>query len=78
MASSSPLIMVLDWVLILFVLCSGVGVEVECVLTSRLELNFLACALTGGYYSVYLQTGSDVPAGLTCSNYQTLHLPCLC
>ncbi|OCL14812.1 hypothetical protein AOQ84DRAFT_425915 [Glonium stellatum] len=41
------------------------------------QLNFVACQLTGGYYSIYLQTGSDVPSG-TCSNFQTLHLPCLC
>ncbi|KAI1110179.1 hypothetical protein F5Y14DRAFT_429940 [Nemania sp. NC0429] len=44
------------------------------------QLNFLVCKLsTGGdYWQVYLQTGSAVPAGRTCSNYQSLHLPCLC
>lgn len=43
------------------------------------ELNFLACkAATNGYYEIFLQTGNDVPAGKTCSNYQTIHLPCLC
>jgi hypothetical protein len=43
------------------------------------QLNFLACKLgTGDYWQVYLQTGSAVPAGTTCSNYQSLHLPCLC
>lgn len=42
------------------------------------ELNFLACQLDDTYWQVYLQTGSDVPSGPTCSNYQTLHLPCLC
>lgn len=45
---------------------------------SATELNFLACELDGGYWDVYLQTGSDAPSGTTCSNYQTLHLPCLC
>lgn len=43
------------------------------------ELNFLACKSSdSNYYDVYLQTGSDTPSGKTCSNYQTLHLPCLC
>ncbi|KAI0479139.1 hypothetical protein GGR56DRAFT_633592 [Xylariaceae sp. FL0804] len=45
------------------------------------QLNFLACQLDDGdYWQIYLQTGSDVPSGggATCSNYQTLHLPCLC
>lgn len=44
------------------------------------QLNFLVCKVAGGadYWQVYLQTGSDVPAGKTCSNYQSLHLPCLC
>ncbi|KAI1164782.1 hypothetical protein F5B18DRAFT_236639 [Nemania serpens] len=43
------------------------------------QLNFLVCKLSGGdYWQVYLQTGSAVPAGKTCSNYQSLHLPCLC
>jgi len=43
------------------------------------QLNFLVCATTNTqYYQLYLQTGSDEPAGKTCSNYQTIHLPCLC
>ncbi|GAW27288.1 hypothetical protein SAMD00023353_10100150 [Rosellinia necatrix] len=46
------------------------------------QLNFLVCRVAGGgggdLWQVYLQTGSDVPAGRTCSNYQSLHLPCLC
>lgn len=42
------------------------------------ELNFLACNLDGSYWQVYLQTGSATPSGATCSNYQSLHLPCLC
>ncbi|CAI6261956.1 unnamed protein product [Periconia digitata] len=43
------------------------------------QLNFLACASSSaGYYDLFLQTGSDQPSGKTCSNYQTIHLPCLC
>lgn len=42
------------------------------------ELNFLACKANGNYWQVYFQTGSDTPSGKTCSNYQSLHLPCLC
>ncbi|KAH9907830.1 hypothetical protein F4778DRAFT_777207 [Xylariomycetidae sp. FL2044] len=42
------------------------------------QLNFLVCQLAGEYWQVYLQTGADTPAGKTCSNFQTLHLPCLC
>ncbi|KAL1966606.1 hypothetical protein VTN77DRAFT_4017 [Rasamsonia byssochlamydoides] len=47
------------------------------------QTNFLVCVLdtsntTDTYYEIYLQTGSDVPSGKNCSNYQTLHLPCLC
>lgn len=43
-----------------------------------IELNFLACKLDSNYWQVYLQTGSATPSGGTCSNYQSLHLPCLC
>ncbi|KAI0025167.1 hypothetical protein F4780DRAFT_775171 [Xylariomycetidae sp. FL0641] len=46
------------------------------------QLNFLVCRMEGGggadYWQVYLQTGSEAPEGRTCSNYQSLHLPCLC
>jgi hypothetical protein len=43
------------------------------------ELNFLACKSSdASYYDLYLQTGSDTPSGKSCSNYQTIHLPCLC
>ena len=43
------------------------------------ELNFLVCQSSdASYYDLYLQTGSDTPSGKTCSNYQTIHLPCLC
>lgn len=42
------------------------------------QLNFLVCKLDGDYWQVYLQTGNETPDGKTCSNYQSLHLPCLC
>ncbi|KAF2263368.1 hypothetical protein CC78DRAFT_465751, partial [Lojkania enalia] len=43
------------------------------------QLNFLACkSADANYYDIYLQTGSQTPSGKSCSNYQTLHLPCLC
>lgn len=49
------------------------------------ETNFLVCLLENTnstdstpYYEIYLQTGSDVPSGKNCSNYQSLHIPCLC
>ncbi|KAI1339942.1 hypothetical protein F5Y15DRAFT_59916 [Xylariaceae sp. FL0016] len=46
------------------------------------QLNFLVCQLSGsggtGYWQVFLQTGSETPAGKTCSNFQSLHLPCIC
>lgn len=47
-------------------------------LLTSVELNFLACKIDGGFWQVYLQTGSATPSGKTCSNYQSLHLPCLC
>jgi hypothetical protein len=52
------------------------GVEIA---DDFVELNFLVCKSTDApYYDLYLQTGSDTPSGRTCSNYQTIHLPCLC
>ncbi len=54
------------------------GVSKGVPLTRITELNFLACQLDSQYWQIYLQTGSDVPSGKTCSNYQSLHLPCLC
>ncbi|KAI0156368.1 hypothetical protein GGR57DRAFT_79268 [Xylariaceae sp. FL1272] len=43
------------------------------------QLNFLVCQMgSADYWRVYLQTGSDTPSGSSCSNYQSLHLPCLC
>ena len=64
----------------------GWGLEGDTIITTTgsawgRQLNFLACQIGGGggqYWQVYLQTGSETPAGRTCSNYQTLHLPCLC
>ena len=34
-------------------------------------------ASDANYWQVYFQTGSAMPSG-TCSNYQSLNLPCLC
>jgi hypothetical protein len=49
------------------------------VLTRHAELNWLVCKSSdAAYYDLYLQLGSDTPSGKTCSNYQTIHLPCLC
>ncbi|KAI1084908.1 hypothetical protein F5B20DRAFT_523646 [Whalleya microplaca] len=42
------------------------------------QLNFLVCQLEGQFWQVYLQTGSETPAGKTCTNFVSLHLPCLC
>jgi len=42
-------------------------------------LNFVACKLDGSYWQVWFQTGSATPSGKgQCTNYQSLHLPCLC
>ncbi|KAF2741191.1 hypothetical protein EJ04DRAFT_571895 [Polyplosphaeria fusca] len=60
------------------------GLEGDTIITTTgssygRQLNFLACKSSdANYYDVYLQTGSDTPSGKSCSNYQTLHLPCLC
>ncbi|KAF6839433.1 hypothetical protein CPLU01_01853 [Colletotrichum plurivorum] len=61
------------------------GLEGDTIITTResswgrrAELNFLVCQLDASYWQVFLQTGSDAPSGKTCSNYQTIHLPCLC
>ncbi|KAH8730581.1 hypothetical protein GQ44DRAFT_448965 [Phaeosphaeriaceae sp. PMI808] len=43
------------------------------------QLNWLVCKSSdANYYDLFLQTGSQTPSGRTCSNYQTIHLPCLC
>lgn len=48
------------------------------ITTTPRELNFLACSTSEpNFYSLFLQTGNDQPAGASCS-MQTLHLPCLC
>ncbi|KAK1978484.1 hypothetical protein LZ30DRAFT_212382 [Colletotrichum cereale] len=60
------------------------GLEGDTIMTRQgsswgRQLNFLACELEDtSYWQLYLQTGSDMPAGRNCSNYQTIHLPCLC
>jgi hypothetical protein len=57
----------------------GVYGSSSVVLTCSVELNFLVCkSAEASYFDLYLQTGSDTPSGRTCSNYQTIHLPCLC
>jgi len=64
---------------------TGWGLEGDTIITTTSssygrQLNFLACASStdSGAYDIYLQTGSDEPSTGSCSNYQTLHLPCLC
>ncbi|KAH7116746.1 hypothetical protein B0J11DRAFT_571246 [Dendryphion nanum] len=44
------------------------------------QLNWLVCKSVdnSGYYDLFFQTGSETPSGRSCSNYQTIHLPCLC
>ncbi|KAK5629211.1 hypothetical protein RRF57_004926 [Xylaria bambusicola] len=62
----------------------GWALEGDTIITSTSsawgrQLNFLVCKIgNGDYWQVYLQTGSEAPSGKTCSNYQSLHLPCLC
>ncbi|PVG04888.1 hypothetical protein CPB86DRAFT_803597 [Serendipita vermifera] len=41
--------------------------------------NFVVCSISGSSnYELWLQTGSDMPSGRSCTNYVTIHLPCLC
>ncbi|KAM0285614.1 hypothetical protein ACHAQH_001320 [Verticillium albo-atrum] len=59
------------------------GLEGDTIVTTRgssygRQLNFLACQIDPEYWQLYLQTGSDAPTDQPCSNYQTIHLPCLC
>ncbi|KAF2749029.1 hypothetical protein M011DRAFT_322275 [Sporormia fimetaria CBS 119925] len=60
------------------------GLEGDTVITVQgsswgRQLNWLVCRSNdAGYYDLYLQTGSETPSGRSCSNYQTIHLPCLC
>ncbi|KAJ1325292.1 hypothetical protein MN608_10004 [Microdochium nivale] len=59
------------------------GLEGDTIITTQAspwgrQLNFLVCKLDGNYWQLYLQTGSATPSGKTCTNYQTIHLPCLC
>ncbi|KAF1997725.1 hypothetical protein P154DRAFT_273772 [Amniculicola lignicola CBS 123094] len=60
------------------------GLEGDTIITVqgsefKRQLNMLVCKSSdNGYYDVYLQLGSETPSGKSCSNYQTIHLPCLC
>ncbi|KZL68428.1 hypothetical protein CI238_00181 [Colletotrichum incanum] len=59
------------------------GLEGDTIITKQSsswgrQLNFLVCQMDPSYWQLYLQTGSDMPTGRNCSNYQTIHLPCLC
>jgi hypothetical protein len=59
------------------------GLEGDTIITTKAssygrQLNFVACKLDGGFWQMYFQTGSAVPSGKQCSNFQSLHLPCLC
>lgn len=43
------------------------------------QQNFLVCPILGSSnWNLYLQLGNDVPAGESCTDYITIHLPCLC
>jgi len=47
--------------------------------TSGSVQNFLVCPITGSTnWNLFLQTGNDVPAGNACTDWITIHLPCLC
>ncbi|KXJ96061.1 hypothetical protein Micbo1qcDRAFT_217854 [Microdochium bolleyi] len=59
------------------------GLEGDTIITTQgsswgRQLNYLVCKLDDKYWQLYLQTGSAAPSGRTCSNYKTIHLPCLC
>ncbi|KAL8418576.1 hypothetical protein RB594_001973 [Gaeumannomyces avenae] len=59
------------------------GLEGDTIITRQgsslgRNLNFVVCRLEGSYWQIWLQTGSAMPSGNSCSNYQTIHLPCLC
>jgi hypothetical protein len=49
----------------------------ETLTNANAELNFLVCPLDSTYWQIYFQTGNDTPSG-GCTDYITLHLPCLC
>ncbi|KIJ49455.1 carbohydrate-binding module family 1 protein [Sphaerobolus stellatus SS14] len=41
------------------------------------QQNFIVCPISGSTnYNLYLSTSNDMPTG--CTNYITIHLPCLC
>lgn len=52
------------------------GLEGDAIITNDpRQINFLTCGSGNPlFYSVYLQTGTDMPIGWTCSSV-TLHLP---
>ncbi|KAF8311946.1 hypothetical protein DL93DRAFT_1351196 [Clavulina sp. PMI_390] len=62
----------------------GWGLEGDTIITTTTstfgrQLNFLVCTTSDtNIYSVYLELGTDAPSGTTCSQYISLHLPCLC
>ncbi|KAF8311945.1 hypothetical protein DL93DRAFT_2082582 [Clavulina sp. PMI_390] len=62
----------------------GWGLEGDTIITTTTsafgrQLNFLACTTSDTTrYSVYLELGTGAPVGATCSQYISLHLPCLC
>ncbi|PPQ67282.1 hypothetical protein CVT25_005866 [Psilocybe cyanescens] len=55
------------------------GLEGDTIITTNpRQLNFIACSTSSStIYTLYLQTGNDTPAGVSCT-LQTIHLPCLC
>ncbi|PGH07531.1 hypothetical protein AJ79_06266 [Helicocarpus griseus UAMH5409] len=58
------------------------GLEGDTIITTTgseygRQLNYVACEAADGAFTLYLQTGSDLPEG-ACTNYLTIHLPCLC
>jgi len=63
---------------------SGWALEGDTIITAQTssygrQLNFVVCETSNSaIWSVYLQTGNDMPAGQTCTNDISLHLPCLC
>jgi len=41
--------------------------------------NFLVCPISGSSnFDLFLQTGDDMPDGAGCTDWITIHLPCLC
>ncbi|KAF3939201.1 hypothetical protein ABW19_dt0204285 [Dactylella cylindrospora] len=64
---------------------SNWGLEGDTIITTQSsvfgrQLNYVVCGpVDNDSYVVYLQTGSQLPSGPgACTNYLTMHLPCLC